>query len=94
MSYVANNDNYINRNISSFTFIENDMARMVATIQSMDSTGKQVFHKYTLTKKDSGVKLPLELIKKQMDIAIENGNSEFEALRMALNGSCYEIEFS
>ena len=74
-------------------FIENEMTRMVVSIQSKDSTGKQVFHKYTLTKKDSGVKLPLEEIKQRYEKEFHN-KTAFEAWKAALNGSCYEIEFS
>ena len=75
-------------------FIESDMSRMVASIREKDSAGNDVFHKYTLTKKDSGIKLPLAEIKQRYEKAVKVNDDKFKAWKEALNGSCYEIEFS
>ena len=74
-------------------FIENDMTRMVVSIREKDADGNDIFHKYTFTKKDSGVKLSIREIEQRLESAYF-GKSAFEAWKEALNGSCYEMAYA
>ena len=71
-------------------FVERKMSRMVVSVQHED--GK--IGKFTLTKKKTGDTLTVQEIKRRFDNAIGTNNSEFEAWKEALNGTCYEIRDS
>ena len=71
-------------------FVERKMSRMVVSVQHED--GK--IGKFTLTKKNTGDTLSPREIEQRFDNAIRTNNSEFEAWKEALNGTCYEIRDS
>lgn len=93
-TFIHNHPNGGSFSLADMTaFIENDMARMVVSILGKDAEGNDIFHKYTLTKKDSGVKLSIREIEQRLESAYFS-KSAFEAWKEALNGSCYEMAYA